>query len=301
MSERPSPQSTRAVRVNEQPLQFGSDAHLFGVLSTPDQAALSTTALIIPNAGVLHRIGPHRLHVNLARRAAAAGVPALRMDISGIGDSTSAETGTTFRATAVRDLRAAMDSVTRTLGVQRFILFGVCSGADNALATALEDSRVHSIAVVDPICYVSPQARLRKLAGRLSELGGVRESLRWGLSKVAERLERYASAEGPSASAPATQQGREVPDRFAYESSLHKLVDQGTTMHAIFSGAMGERYNGQNQLFEVFPALRGRISCHYFPNSNHTFADPVEQRQLIAVATSWIQAERSRTVKQLQN
>ena len=39
------------------------------------------------NAGSIHRVGPNRSFVRMARRFADLGYPVLRMDLSGIGDS----------------------------------------------------------------------------------------------------------------------------------------------------------------------------------------------------------------------
>ena len=66
-------------------MRFGPDEQLVGILTHPEAA--SSTAVTILNAGVLHRIGPHRLHVLLARRLAELGFHALRLDLGGIGDS----------------------------------------------------------------------------------------------------------------------------------------------------------------------------------------------------------------------
>ena len=42
---------------------------------------------VLLNAGALRRIGPNRTWVELSRRWAARGVPTVRMDLEGIGDS----------------------------------------------------------------------------------------------------------------------------------------------------------------------------------------------------------------------
>ena len=63
----------------------------------------------------------------------------------------------TFRDSAVADTRAAMTGLTEALGSVRFVLFGVCSGADNAVATALVDERVAAIVLVDPPAYAYAQ------------------------------------------------------------------------------------------------------------------------------------------------
>ncbi|HLL20920.1 MAG TPA: hypothetical protein VK427_02265, partial [Kofleriaceae bacterium] len=123
-------------------VRFGSDDQLVGIVSQPPRAA--ATAITILNAGVLHRIGPHRLHVVLARRFAECGFTALRLDLGGIGDSVASSNAPTFRESAVNDTRLALSG----LSERRHVLFGVCAGADNALATALVDDRVGGIVLV---------------------------------------------------------------------------------------------------------------------------------------------------------
>ncbi len=93
-------------------LPIGDDDRLVAVLSRP-RAVGDRPAAVILNAGVLHRVGPHRLHVALGRRLAARGLPALRIDLAGIGDSPGRGDGGSFRASAVADTRAAMTAITR--------------------------------------------------------------------------------------------------------------------------------------------------------------------------------------------
>src|SRR5882724_3373080 len=123
--------------VRDEVLRFGPEGQLVGIVSHPPEAnspARPTTmrgsglSFIVLNAGVLHRVGPHRLHVVLARRIAAGGIASLRLDLGGIGDSMASSDAATFRDSAVADTRAAMTGLTHTLGSERFVLFGVCSG-----------------------------------------------------------------------------------------------------------------------------------------------------------------------------
>ena len=94
------------------------------------------------NAGVIHRIGPHRFNVKLARALASQGAAVLRMDLSGQGDSGVHPQALPFQEQAIADLRAAMDHLQRICSVDRFVIAGICSGAFNGLATALVDERV---------------------------------------------------------------------------------------------------------------------------------------------------------------
>jgi len=69
--------------------QFGPNNSLTGILSQPDESvrvADAPVALIL-NAGIVHSIGPFRLHVDIARSLAEAGFSSFRIDLSGLGDS----------------------------------------------------------------------------------------------------------------------------------------------------------------------------------------------------------------------
>src|SRR5262245_18911200 len=95
--------------LRDEVVRFGSVEELVGILSHP--AAPAQTAVLLLNAGVLHRIGPHRLHVTLARRLAELGFPALRLDLGGIGDSVASTEAPTFRESAVADTRLAITGI----------------------------------------------------------------------------------------------------------------------------------------------------------------------------------------------
>src|SRR5688572_11629148 len=109
--------------VEEQALQLGPDGHLVGVLARPRAIDPARPLVVLLNAGVLHRVGPHRLHVVLARRLAERGLASLRLDLSGIGDSRPVPGALSFRASAVADTRTAMDWLAAETGTRRFILF----------------------------------------------------------------------------------------------------------------------------------------------------------------------------------
>src|SRR5579884_4043143 len=64
--------------------EFGE---LAGVLSEPLGPGAGGLCLVLLNAGAIRRMGPNRMWVELARRWAARGVPSLRVDMEGLGDS----------------------------------------------------------------------------------------------------------------------------------------------------------------------------------------------------------------------
>jgi pimeloyl-ACP methyl ester carboxylesterase len=271
-------------------LRLGSEGELVGVVSHPAAGRSrneSQPAVVILNAGVLHRVGPHRLHVALARRLAGLGFTTLRLDLGGIGDSLASSDATTFRESAVADTRLAMTGLGAAAGASRFVIFGVCSGADNAIATALADERVAGIILIDPAVYASRMSQLRALRARMAE-GGLGEAVRL-VGRVARRqITRRLALLGRGGASEPPREGREPPPITNFRADLGALVGRGVGIFAIYSGVHRERYNHEDQLFELFPELRGKVERAYFPLANHTFTELDEQAELIAAVTRWI-------------
>jgi dienelactone hydrolase len=283
--------ASRGTAVSESVVRFGDADQLVGILSQPEQARANVPAVVILNAGVLHRVGPHRLHVVLARRLAAAGVTCLRLDLGGIGDSINSSDATTFRESAVNDTRLALTGLATKVGAERFVIFGVCAGADNAIATALVDERIAGIAIVDPHTYASKRGRLRALYTKLSARSP-KESVRW-IAKVAARraratVERVRALRDRSEAPDDEEEGRTAPPLAQFRAELDSLVTRGTKILAIYSGIHGAKYNHPNQLFELFPELRGKLETAFFSNANHTFTELDEQAELIALVSDWM-------------
>lgn len=272
----------------ESSVRFGVDGSLFGILTRSSSAGHPRPGVIILNAGVIHRVGPHRMNVLLARSLAAAGFTTLRFDLGGLGDSKAQPSDRPFQERAVSDVRAAMDWLARTEHLQQFVLFGLCSGADNSLATALVDPRVVGLVLVDPHTWVTPRAQARKLAAKVQTLGSVRRVAEWGATYGMRRLRaKLDELRAPAANEEADQ-GRTAPAPEVFRQWIEQLLDRGASLLAIYSGALGERYNHEDQLFELFPDLRGRMDRAYFPEANHTFTPRASQARLVTTTTDWL-------------
>src|SRR5205823_6146413 len=59
----------------------------FGMISEPAHGEREPLCAVLLNGGALRRIGPNRTWVELARRWSARGIPTVRIDFEGIGDS----------------------------------------------------------------------------------------------------------------------------------------------------------------------------------------------------------------------
>lgn len=122
---------------------YGASCHLVGILATPDAPPdPSLPGIVLLNAGFLHRVGPNRLSVTIARRLAERGHAVLRFDFSGIGDSPAQDDPLPFAQRVVGEAQQAMDDMAAACGTTHFVVLGLCTGADIALQVACQDPRV---------------------------------------------------------------------------------------------------------------------------------------------------------------
>jgi alpha-beta hydrolase superfamily lysophospholipase len=158
-TRRLDPASPTATALGERPVFFGGARRLFGILATPPAHAArpDLPAIILLNAGTAHRIGSHRLYVPLARRWAPLGFVVLRVDLSGIGDSpvpAGCRENLTYPRDGLDDVRAAMDFLTETTAVERFIVTGLCSGGDIAFQLGFKEPRVTGAIMMNPRTFL---------------------------------------------------------------------------------------------------------------------------------------------------
>lgn len=130
-----------------QPLVFTcAGDELLGMLH-PGRAGAELAVLLVVG-GPQYRVGSHRQFVHLARALDGAGIPVLRFDYRGMGDSAGEFSG--FEAIAA-DIRAAMDALQAALPeVKRVVIWGLCDAATAASLYAPEDQRVAGLVLLNP-------------------------------------------------------------------------------------------------------------------------------------------------------
>jgi len=136
----------------ERAVQFVESNTLYGILTEPSgDMEIKPCGVLLLNAGLVHRAGPNRVYVKLARRLTEAGFTVLRFDFSGIGDSPSRTDALPFHEYAVTETQRAMRFLTESKDLDRFVLIGLCTGADVAFRSACADARVVGVVMINGI------------------------------------------------------------------------------------------------------------------------------------------------------
>lgn len=123
---------------------------LLGIVARPADPGPGDTGVVIVVGGPQYRAGSHRQFVQLARALAAGGVPTLRFDARGMGDSSGAQRAFTELDD---DVGCAIDGLLRTApNVRRVVLCGLCDGASAALLYLQRrpDARVAGLVLLNP-------------------------------------------------------------------------------------------------------------------------------------------------------
>jgi dienelactone hydrolase len=146
----------KARLVTERPVILAAPRQVFAIVTEPLRAEVRRRGVILLNAGATYHIGPNRMYVSLARRWARRGYVVMRMDLTGLGDSTVALQGAgceVFPHTAIDDIGAAIEFMQLHYGVNDVTLGGLCAGAYHSLRAAAAALPVSRILMVNPLHF----------------------------------------------------------------------------------------------------------------------------------------------------
>ena len=252
--------------MKESVCQFGPDHGLTGILSEPDESVRVVDAPIalILNAGIVHNIGPFRLHVDLARMLAAAGYSSLRIDLSGLGDSKTRTGKSVGKDRATQDAVDAMDYLAEHLDNDRFVVVGLCSGAFNAHQVAIGDPRVVGAALFDGIVYRTLGFYLRHYS-RMARPRFWRNAIKRRI--IGEPLTREAAGEslGESEFFEVDKTQSEVAEE------ISGLVDRGVRLLFLYTEGYDDIASASQfqEMFNINP--NDQVQVEYFNQAEHTF------------------------------
>ena len=281
--------------MKERAFLLGPNESMLGIVSepeTPPPAERPTFVLL--NAGIVHRVGPHRKTVKLARALCAAGFRTVRFDLSGVGDSAVRRDALSFQAGALADIGEVFDDLEKRYGAKRFALMGLCSGADNSFNMAVRDERVVGAVLLDGIAYRTPRyyvhyygARARRVRSWVTLGKKIQKHVRKRLQRVLASDNYVADENAPREAVP--DYVREFEPREVVSQKLQRLVDRGVRMYWVYSSGATLYYNYAEQFYDMFKGVdfKGRVSHDYFGEANHTFTELRSQQLLVAAVTRW--------------
>lgn len=266
--------------MREQAFRFGRARHLVGVAGLPP-AVHGAVGVIVLNAGLVHRVGPFRLHVDMTRRFNELGYPTLRFDLSTVGDSGSSGES----QTRVQQVRADVDDAMALLhqqgGCSRFVLVGLCSGAQNVHTVACgKDSheKLDGVVFLDGYAYRTLGYRLRHYLPRLLD---AKRWWRWLARK--SREVSHGAPEPVFGVAPLPQD--------VVRTDLRDMLDRGLKVCLVYSGGINMDFNHSRQFRECFGDIMNRstVSTRYIEEADHTYVLADDRQRLIVHLETWLQ------------
>jgi pimeloyl-ACP methyl ester carboxylesterase len=281
--------------MSEETVILGEDRHLVATLTLPAHGMARPAALaaVLTNSGVISRFGPHRINVHLARRLAARGIPSVRFDMSGVGDSRRGEGALARASQWVRDTRTVMDFAQARTGCARFVMVGFCSGAEVAYQTALDDGRLRAVLLWDMYAYPTRQFAMRSALFRLRRAG-----LAGVLRKAAARARSLLRSQpGGTAGEPSERRiqaaaPQTLPPKDIFAADIQRLAGSGVQVHVMYCGGEPLWYNYRRQFDDAFARYRfpDSVTTERLEISDHLLTRQVAQQAFIREFERWLDA-----------
>ncbi|MFQ6130808.1 MAG: alpha/beta hydrolase family protein [Armatimonadota bacterium] len=144
---------------------------LYGVLHLPE-GDRATRGVVFLHGWSGTRCGPHDMLVKAARAYCGAGVPSLRFDFRGRGES-QAEMMRCNLETMVQDTQAACEELQEQAQVEEVVLVGICSGGEVAIGAGSLCPAATGMALwsVPMVAADRTASRRRKQLANLGEYG----------------------------------------------------------------------------------------------------------------------------------
>ena len=292
--------------MKEEAVLLGKTRSLVGILTDPLGAERGNNlpAIILLNAGIIHRVGPNRLYVKMARNLAALGFVVLRFDFSGIGDSPVRDDHLPFEKSAISETQEAMNCLHAARGIERFVLIGICSGAMISFKTACCDPRVVGAVLINARGHLhdgtdhelnsyirnrtlarhywrialfssfSAKNWLKAIKGKADYWGIIRVMIGFQLRSLFERKRKMSSGLNHVAA-----DVRLLTERGVRLLHVYSEGDEGLDyLHVILGDEM--------QKWSVCEPLRAEL----IHGANHTFTLLWSQEHLLKVVHNWAQA-----------
>ena len=280
--------------LKEEPLQYGEGGQSMGILTLPiasPRHGRELPVFVFLNAGLLHRVGPRRLHVLLARELSQLGFASLRIDLDGTGDSIK-RSGLTHEQSVAADFAEIMSVLETRLGRVRIVLAGLCSGADDAIKLTQSQPRVVGMILLDPVCLrdagFATRAMLRTAINLAAKLFYPMVPLRRRVQKFLKRdWAREAFKEQDETYDLLSL--RQSPTREQTREALNSIRQRDGRVLSVFTNYALPYYNQKGQMGRVSNVEGYQEFCTelFWPDVQHTYPLEVHRLRLMKAINSW--------------
>lgn len=272
--------------MKESVTQFGKSVKLTGIVAKPDNVDPSKPALIVFNSGVRHHVGCCRMSVTVARMAAELGMPSLRFDLSGVGDSPLRTDSKSYEESSMEEAQEAMDYLSRTMGVNSFLFYGLCSGAHLGFKTAQIDDRVKGLIQIDGYLYKTPKYHLLYYIRKMMSLKAWITFLKNRINEATEKATKSADAMQME-----IQEWPDIPPKEETEEGYKKLIAKSVDMLFFVTGASSNGYNYEGQFYDIFSDLNfgSLMQIEHMPAASHILAEQASQQRVTEATYKWLQ------------
>ncbi len=281
---------------------------LEGILTRPFDRPPADLCAIYTNVGAVRRAGPGRMWSEATRRWAGRGVPCLRIDVAGIGDSEGdasryADIAGLYLPEFAEQLAAIVSALAARGVARRFMIVGLCSSAYWGFRCALRDTRVESVVLINPAALVwDPGLVAAREARKLLKLrhasqwqriarGGVRREIALGVLRGTTRLLVRGVLAAPERLATSRRSRRAGGDEI--DRALDRLRERDQRLVLVFC-SLGEQLRDElgrqrrlppaerwpNMELELIPGYDHMLRPRAMQQAAHEILDRALEREL---------------------
>jgi Dienelactone hydrolase family len=276
----------------EKAFSFGQHNSMVGILNEPVTTEQNKQpVIIILNAGLVHHAGPHRMTVDMARTIAAQGYMTFRFDLSTIGDSAARKSRLSYEERAVDETKEAMDFLSSLSGSNKFIIIGLCTGADNAHRVAVADKRVIGCVFLDGYSYPTPRFYLYRILPKVHKFTQKIFSLeKWvGLTKkIFKKLTTRNNADAGGNIGDVVYW--KLPPKEQAAKEYAELINRNVCLYFVFTEEQILSFNYTNQIRDSFNTLDfgNLLNVDLFAFSDHTYTYLSQRELLFSGIKNWL-------------
>lgn len=190
------------------------------------------------------------------------------------------------------NLGDAMDFLAEEAGISKFILIGLCSGADQLHAVALSDKRVTGAVFLDGYGYRTPRYYFHNLNYYTNRISRVLRHPKQSSPLIKEKLKNIWRKAGSELTDEDVLY-RPFPRRDIAKSDILQMINDDKRLLYIYTGGVPDYYNYRSQFEDMFKIklhkYNGSLQVEFFKEANHTYTFIEDRNKMIQTITDWLQ------------